>query len=284
VYYDDRPLRRGPQYSAIRPIDPDSHSGMIRVETSCNRICHPRAFREESGGQQRHEHRCAVQLARPQREPAGSSLHFQAGFPPFNHERVDMVPLWQSLPRSVIRHGGSRLLFTLLALAGTAALAAESPIRKLDVAFEGDAYIVNAVFVAPAPQSVAWDVLTDFDKLQGWVPNVAESKVVKRDDASVTVEQRGVAKYGAASFPYVTERRIELKPPANLKTAQIKGSMRRVESTIMLEPEGKGTRIIYHLEIVPSLLAGAVMSKAFVEHEVGEQFTAIVGEMTRRVK
>jgi len=195
-----------------------------------------------------------------------------------------MMPLWQSLPRSVLRHGGSRLLFTLFALAGTAALAAESPIRKLDVAFEGDAYIVNAVFVAPAPQSVAWDVLTDFDKLQGWVPNVAESKVVKRDDASVTVEQRGVAKYGAATFPYVTERKIELKPPANLKTAQIKGNMRRVESTIMLEPEGKGTLIIYHLEIVPSVLASAVMSKKFVEHEVGELFTAIVGEMTRRVQ
>jgi hypothetical protein len=26
------------------------------------------------------------------------------------------------------------------------------------------------------------------------------------------------------------------------------------------------------------------MSKKFVEHEVGEQFTAIVGEMTRRVQ
>ena len=60
--------------------------------------------------------------------------------------------------------------------------------------------------------------------------------------------------------------------------------MKRVESTIALEAEGKGTRIVYHLEIVPSLLAGAVMSKAFVEHEVGDQFTAIVGEMTRRVK
>jgi carbon monoxide dehydrogenase subunit G len=195
-----------------------------------------------------------------------------------------MMPLRQSLTRSVIRLGSRRVLVALLVLAGNASMAAESPIRKLDVAFEGDAYIVNAVFVAPAPPAVAWDVLTDFDKLQGWVPNVAESKVVKRDDASVTVEQRGVAKYGAASFPYVTERKIELKPPANLKTAQIKGSMRRVESTIKLEPEGKSTLIIYHLEIVPSLLAGAVMSKKFVEHEVGEQFTAIVGEMTRRVQ
>ena len=60
--------------------------------------------------------------------------------------------------------------------------------------------------------------------------------------------------------------------------------MRRVESTIAIEPDGKGTKIIYHLEIVPSLFAAAVMSKKFVEHEVSEQFTAIVGEMTRRAQ
>ena len=58
--------------------------------------------------------------------------------------------------------------------------------------------------------------------------------------------------------------------------------MRRVESTILLEPDGKGTRINYHLEIVPSLVASTIMSRAFLEHEVTEQFTAIVGEMVRR--
>jgi carbon monoxide dehydrogenase subunit G len=202
----------------------------------------------------------------------------------FNNFRVDPMPLRQAFSQSLVRTGGTPTLVLALALACHAAAAADSPVRKLDVTFEGDAYVVNAIFFAPAPPNVAWDVLTDFDKLQGWVPNVAESKVVKREDSVVTVEQRGVAKYGAASFPYVTERRIDLKPPSGIKTAQVKGNMKRVESTIALEAEGKGTRIVYHLEIVPSLLASTVMSKKFVEHEVGDQFTAIVGEMTRRVQ
>jgi carbon monoxide dehydrogenase subunit G len=194
------------------------------------------------------------------------------------------MPMRQAFSPSLILNRGTRAFVAALALACTAAaVAADSPVRKLDVTFESDAYVVNAVFFAPAPPNVAWDVLTDFDKLQGWVPNVAESKVVKREDSVVTVEQRGVAKYGAASFPYVTERRIDLQPQSGIKTAQVKGSMKRVESTIALEAEGKGTRIVYHLEIVPSLLASTVMSKKFVEHEVTEQFTAIVGEMTRRV-
>ena len=185
---------------------------------------------------------------------------------------------------SLIMHRCLRLLLALLALACTPAFAADSPTRSLDVAYEGDAYIVNAIFFAPAPQSIAWDVLTDFENLQKWVPNVSESKIVKRDEGSVTVEQRGVARYGLASIPYTTERKISLKPSSGIKTAQIKGNMRRVESTIALEPDGNGTRIVYHLEIVPSAFAGTVMSKKFVEHEVGEQFGAIIGEMTRRTK
>jgi carbon monoxide dehydrogenase subunit G len=184
----------------------------------------------------------------------------------------------QALP---ILAGCRRLILAMLILSGSAS-AADSPIRTIDVAHNGDTYVVNSVMFAPVGQSIAWDVLTDFDKLAAWVPNVEQSKATKREENTVTVEQRGVAKFGAASFPYVTERRIDLTPQSAIKTTQIKGSMRRVESTILLEADGNGTRIKYHLEIVPSILVAAVMSRAFVEHEVTEQFTAIVGEMVRR--
>jgi hypothetical protein len=38
----------------------------------------------------------------------------------------------------------------------------------------------------------------------------------------------------------------------------------------------------YELEVVPSILASAVMSKDFLQYEIEEQFTAIVGEMVKR--
>lgn len=178
---------------------------------------------------------------------------------------------------------GARILLALLLSAAAAiAAAADSPIRTINVTYEGDAYTVNAVMFAPVPQAVAWDVLTDFDHMQGWVPNVLQSRATSRDANWVIVEQKGTAKFGAASFPYVTERKIEMTMPTSIKTTQLKGSLRRVESTLKLEPDGKGTKITYHLEVVPSVLASTVMSKPFLEHEVTEQFTAIVGEMTRR--
>jgi hypothetical protein len=86
------------------------------------------------------------------------------------------------------------------------------------------------------------------------------------------------------SFPYTTERKADLQPRVVIKTAQVRGSLRRVESLMKLEPDGNGTRLTYHLELVPSVLAATLLSKNFLEHEIGEQFTAIIGEMTRRTQ
>jgi carbon monoxide dehydrogenase subunit G len=163
--------------------------------------------------------------------------------------------------------------------------AGESPIRSIKVDYQGDTYITDAVMYAPVQIAVAWDVLTDFDHMANWVPNVKESKVLKRENSSVTIEQRGTAKFGAASFGYVTERHLDMdKPSLSIKSVQTKGNLKRVESLMKLEPDGSGTRLVYHIEIIPSLIASAVMSKSFLEHEITEQFTAIIGEMTKRAQ
>jgi carbon monoxide dehydrogenase subunit G len=190
------------------------------------------------------------------------------------------MPIRRSKPTSPNCRGW--LLAAVLVLAANVSSAADSPIRSVDVTYDGDTYVLNAAMFAPVPQAVAWDVLTDFDHMSQWVPNVEESKVLKREGNSVTIEQHGVAKYGAISFPYVTERKIDLKPPGAITSIQTKGSLRRVASTLLLQTEGKGTRLIYHLEIEPSLLASALLSKEFLQHELAEQFTAIIGEMVRR--
>jgi carbon monoxide dehydrogenase subunit G len=175
-------------------------------------------------------------------------------------------------------------LAAALMLAANVGAAADSPIKSMETAYDGETYVLKAVMAAPVPLAVAWDVLTDFDNMEKWIPNVIDSKVVKREGAAVTVEQRGTAKFGLLSFPFTTERKIDLAPPGGIKTMQLKGSMRRVESSLKLESDGKGTRINYHLEVVPAGAAAAVMSKKFLEHEIDEQFSAIVGEMVRRAK
>lgn len=208
------------------------------------------------------------------------------------HEPTAMgfIGLSNSMPslrakwRLATLNGWRCLLVAFAMFTGNACIAADSPIRNVDVTYDGETYVLDARMFAPVSRSVAWDVLIDFDHMARWVPNVSESKVLKREDNTVTIEQRGVAKYGLASIPYVTERKVEITVPDVIKSTQIKGSLRRVESMMMVEPDGNGTRLNYHLEIVPSGLASALLSKAFLEHEISEQFGAIIGEMVRRAQ
>ena len=181
--------------------------------------------------------------------------------------------------QACLRGGLALAAFTIAASA-----VAQSPVRSIDVAYDGETYVVKAQMFAPVTQAIAWDVLTDFTHMAGWVPNVRESAIVKPGERQMTVEQHGVAKYGALSFAYTSVRDIVVNPQTTIQSTQVKGSMRRQQSLMTLSAEADGTRLQYQLEVVPSMLASAVLSPDFLKHEIEEQFTAIVGEMVKRKK
>ncbi len=179
-----------------------------------------------------------------------------------------------------------------LLLAGLACLAANAyaqdkggPVRSIDVAQNGDGYVATIVMQAPVPPTVAWDVLTDFENMQKWVPNVKESKVVSNEGATtLTIEQKGTAKFGLLSIPYTSVRKMQLDPGKSILATQVQGNMKKLVSLMRVSTDGAGTRLDYKLEIVPSAIAASVMSKDFLKGELTDQFTAIVGEMVRRTK
>jgi carbon monoxide dehydrogenase subunit G len=141
---------------------------------------------------------------------------------------------------------------------------------------------VEAVMFAPVPQALAWEVLTDFEHMDRFVPNVKSSRVIAREAQGLTIEQQGTAHFGALNIPYTSQRHLELRPETTIHSRQVTGSMKKVETLMKLSVEGAGTRLDYHLEIVPSLIASTVLSEDFLRHEVDEQFNAIIGEMIRR--
>jgi carbon monoxide dehydrogenase subunit G len=161
--------------------------------------------------------------------------------------------------------------------------AADSPyVRSVVVTSDGASYVCEAVLFAPVPPSLAWEVLTDVDHMVGWVPNLRESRVLKREGDVAFIEQVGLAQFGFLSFTFTTERRLEMIRPVSISAVQIRGDARRYNSLLRLSPEAAGTRITYHAEFEPGLLAAMVLSREFFEHEIAEQFTAMIREMVRR--
>jgi carbon monoxide dehydrogenase subunit G len=195
------------------------------------------------------------------------------------------MPMPTARAASPRRHARwSTALFALCLSAGAACAQDKGPVRSFDIVQNDSGYVANVVMFAPVSPSIAWTVLTDFENMHKWVPNVKESTIKSKEGNTLTVEQKGTAKFGLLSFPYTSVRQMQLDPQTSILSTQVAGSMKRLVSLMKVSADGNGTRLDYKLELEPSGIASTVMSKDFLRHEVTEQFTAIVGEMVKRNK
>ena len=181
--------------------------------------------------------------------------------------------------------GGWRRAACIVAIAVVPASGAtQSPVTRVDIDLRqsGRTFVVDATFSAPVPPSVAWDVLTDFEHMDAFVPNLAESRIVARDGNRLTILQYGIARFGPLAFRFESERQVTLAPFTTIRSTQLRGTMDRLDSITTFASEGAGTRLTYHVEAIPGALFPDVVARRFLRHEVAEQFDAIVREMVRR--
>lgn len=170
------------------------------------------------------------------------------------------------------------------ALGLPAAASAESAVTSIEVRQTEDGYIVDLAMWVAVPRELAFEVLVDFEHMASWVPNVRDSRVLKRETNRATIEYEGVVRYGFLTFPFTTVREIEFATPAWIHSKQIGGSMKRQESHIDFAVDGAGTRLAYHVEMVPNAIAAVLLNKRRVEDELREHFDAIAAEILRRKK
>ena len=146
----------------------------------------------------------------------------------------------------------------------------------------GDRFLVDLEFVAPVPLALAWAVLTDFAHMRDFVPNLTSSEVVERNENLLRVVQKGVARYGPFAARFESTREILLFAPTEIRSHNVGGTVKQMDSVMQLQSEGSGTRLRYRAEVAPGVWFPPLVGPALVRHEVAEQFSAIVREMVRR--
>lgn len=162
---------------------------------------------------------------------------------------------------------------------------AASPTEEVEVKAtrEGEEMTLTATMYAPVNPRVAWAVLTDFDRMAGWVPNLQESRIVSRPgERPLRLAQTGMKRVGLLTFAFESVREIELTPMQLMKAKGLSGNMRKLESTTRLSAEGEGTRVEYHLEFIPNYWVPPLIGPALIRRESRLQFEAIIEEMKRR--
>ena len=84
---------------------------------------------------------------------------------------------------------------------------------------------------------------------------------------------KGKAKFGPFSFPVESVREIRLVPFESMQQRLLSGSMKRLDVTTRLAPEGSGTRITNHTESIPDVWIPPIVGRLFIAHETREIVT-----------
>ncbi|MDN5751665.1 MAG: SRPBCC family protein [Nitrosospira sp.] len=153
---------------------------------------------------------------------------------------------------------------------------------KIKVQNDGEQITVDATFTVPVLPPQAWAVLTDFDNIPNFISSIQSSRVIDRSGNSVQVSQSGMEKYGFVTVSLESVRKVYLSPFKKIQERMISGSMRKMEETTQLSPEGDHTRIIYHADIIPGIWLLRIIGPVFIENEARKQFQEIINEIIRR--
>lgn len=177
----------------------------------------------------------------------------------------------------------SRILLCLaFMLPGIPAQAAVAPDPEIRVQDQDGTIVVDITYRLPVSQRVAWDVLTDFDSMENFVPNMEQSRVLQSDGRRMVVEQKGQVSFGMLSFAYDSKREIELTPYQMLRAHALSGT--KMDSTTTLAPLGNGTLLSYHAVAVPDLPVPSSVITSGLGEMLGTQFKAMEREMESRSK
>lgn len=173
------------------------------------------------------------------------------------------------------------ILFLLpaLCLAQVAAGVAEDDVT---VDYRNGVYFGRLSLLAPVSPVLAVEVLTDFEHMVDFVPNLTSSRIVSRAGNVYRIAQQGKAKFGPFAISFESERRVELTADGRLLAQALSGSTKSMKSELRIEAVATGTRLDYKIEMEPEQWLPSALGVSFMRHELAEQFTALIHEMQRR--
>ena len=140
-------------------------------------------------------------------------------------------------------------------------------------------------FVRVTPEQ-AWRVLTDYERLPEFVPDLVASKIVSRNAQEIIVEQ-----LSEAGFLFVSQRihmviRIHEQPYSAIDVSLVSGDMKHYAAHWKLDAatmDGMdGTRVTFTGEMEPDFFVPPLFGRSIVQANVKNMVQAVVAEIERR--
>ena len=172
-------------------------------------------------------------------------------------------------------------------MAWLAAMPASGQEVEFGAVREGDYVSVWARTELPVDAKSAFAVLTDYERLADFIPDLKSSRVVSRDGPTVVVEQKG--EYGVLFFRQAIDLRLVVteEPPLRVSSRSTGGSLKDYAGSYELRvlsagPAAPRTRIDYRGRFIPAFDLPPVVGMMAVRESLRLHFGAMAREIVRR--
>jgi carbon monoxide dehydrogenase subunit G len=146
----------------------------------------------------------------------------------------------------------------------------------------GGVYTVTARFTVPQPIEAAIEVLTDYEGIPSFLPDVKRSTVRERAADHVVVDQEAVAR--ALFFSRRIVLRLEVRRHGDTLTFRDRAghSFAAYDGAWRLERDGDRTVVTYELSARPAFAVPGLVLRRALERDAQEMIARIRGEIARR--
>lgn len=170
------------------------------------------------------------------------------------------------------------LLGFLLTLTSGLAAARDVEVRRVGVAFE-----VRASIEAPAPVELCYSVLTDFDRIADFVPDMRSSRIVSPPGAPLLLRQTGRTRAAFVVRSFDVTLAIELEAPSRIVFRRVAGNLERLDGAWQISG-ARGCRIDYLAVLAPGTWVPPIVGPALLRSQVRRQLEGLEREIERRAR
>lgn len=176
---------------------------------------------------------------------------------------------------------GVTLLFVALALCVPVTATAQQ--IRVETSNQGSVVTVKASAEMRVDPHLVWSVITDYDHLAEFIPDMTSSRVTQRDGDTLLVAQTGA--FGFLFFRQHVEVTLSVteSPMEHITAHGVGGNLREMEGRYDLETLPMGAaRLQYDGHVIPDFPIPPIFGTMVVRNVLSSQFTALVKEIMRR--
>src|SRR6266704_394756 len=176
---------------------------------------------------------------------------------------------------------GAALFFTLAVAPGLVRAAAAEAIET-QIERQGEYITVDASALMQVDARIAWEVLSDYDNLAQFIPDMKSSRVVSRDGNRILVEQKGEFGFFFYRQPVDVVLEVVEAPRRRIDARRISGNIRDLETHYDLKASDAGVKLDYAGRFIPEFSVPPLFGMPMVRRVIERRFRAMVEEIVRR--